>query len=123
MPAEPVAKGGDALDRERQQTEAQIIDLAEEFDAIVASAAMDAPDDEHDAEGATVGYERARVASLLAHARQHLVALELAAQRRDAGSYQRCVRCGRPIGAERLAALPATAQCVTCAAAPGGSAP
>jgi DnaK suppressor protein len=32
------------------------------------------------------------------------------------GSYGTCERCGLPIGAERLAARPAAATCVRCAA-------
>jgi DnaK suppressor protein len=35
----------------------------------------------------------------------------------DAGSYEICDICGRPIGAERLAARPASLTCVRCAAA------
>ncbi|MCW2524987.1 MAG: transcriptional regulator, TraR/DksA family, partial [Frankiales bacterium] len=36
------------------------------------------------------------------------------------GAFGRCERCGEPIGAERLAARPATRRCVTCAARASG---
>ena len=108
--------GLNPLDVERARTEAQIVDLTAEFDGVVASVVDDAPDDEHDAEGATVGYERARVAALLANARRHLEALDRAVARRQAGIYDRCVGCGGSIGVERQAALPATDRCIQCAA-------
>ena len=106
----------DPIDRERDRTATQIDDLTAELDAIVSSAHRNPPDDEHDAEGATVGYERARVAALLGSARRHLDELDGAAERRDAGAYGRCAGCGAAIGAERLAALPAVDRCVDCAA-------
>jgi DnaK suppressor protein len=39
-----------------------------------------------------------------------------ALKRLENGSYGICARCGRPISAERLAALPATVTCVGCLA-------
>ena len=39
-----------------------------------------------------------------------------ALDRVGAGAYGRCEDCGEPIGAERLEVLPATRQCVRCAA-------
>ena len=41
--------------------------------------------------------------------------VEQALQRLDEGHYGTCVRCARPIGAARLAALPAAARCADCA--------
>lgn len=38
-----------------------------------------------------------------------------ALRRIETGGYGTCVDCGRPIGAERLAALPSTTTCVRCA--------
>ena len=90
---------------------AQVADLEAELAEIVGSG-TEVPDDEHDPEGSTIGFERARVGSLLAHARHQLVTL---ARRMESGS-DRCGRCGRAIGDERRAALPATDRCVSCAA-------
>jgi DnaK suppressor protein len=40
-----------------------------------------------------------------------------AAELRARGAYGRCEDCGRPIGAERLEALPSATRCVSCQAA------
>ena len=79
------------------------------------------PDDEHDAEGSTIGYERARVTALLARVRQEIDDLTDALARATgspdaAGSpYGRCRTCGGSIGEDRLAALPAAVTCIDCA--------
>jgi DnaK suppressor protein len=39
------------------------------------------------------------------------------ADRRAAGEDGMCEDCGRPIGAERMSALPSSTRCVTCQAA------
>lgn len=106
------------LNSDRDQTLRQIADLEREFTAIVASAADGSAgsDDEHDPEGATVAFERQHVAALLDRARTHLEAIDAALRKVDAGSYDICDICGRPIGAERLAARPAALTCVRCAA-------
>ena len=106
------------LNFDREQTLGQIADLEREFTAIVASAADGSAggDDEHDPEGATVAFERQHVAALLDRARAHLEAIDTALRKVDAGSYEICDICGRPIGAERLAARPASLTCVRCAA-------
>lgn len=81
---------------------------------MLASTA-EGPDDEHDAEGSTVGFERQRTSALLTVARSELEALATAAARVREGSYGTCSSCGDPIGAERLEALPAATACVACA--------
>ena len=82
---------------------------------LVEAAALSPPDDEHDPEGSTVGFERALVLDLLGQADADLAALDAAMERLDAGAYGACEGCGGPIGAERLAAHPTTTQCVACA--------
>ncbi len=99
------------------RTASAIADLEVELGAIAESTAA-GPDDEHDAEGSTVGYERARVSSLLDLARRHLADLEAAGERSRNGIVVRCEACGTSVPAERLAALPATRRCVGCAGRP-----
>lgn len=41
--------------------------------------------------------------------------LRVALRRLDAGTYGVCAKCGGPISAARLAALPSVSNCVTCA--------
>jgi DnaK suppressor protein len=87
--------------------------------ADIAEATASGPDDEHDAEGSTIGYERARVTALLGQTQRRVADLEVAVERIQAGAYERCERCGSEIGAERLDAVPATRWCVACAAERG----
>jgi RNA polymerase-binding transcription factor DksA len=114
-----------ALERElradRDQTAARIAELGRQFDAIVEAAALAVPDDEHDPEGSTIGFERAQLSALISQARTHLDELDGALARLHDGSYGHCERCGRPIGDERLQARPAARMCIECAAGPRGS--
>jgi len=100
---------------ERESTAARMAALTREFDAIVESSAIAPPDDEHDPEGATIAFERAQVAALLAHAQRHLVDLEFAMRRLPQGTYGVCEHCGRQIVLERLLARPTARTCVACA--------
>ncbi|MDQ2725221.1 MAG: TraR/DksA C4-type zinc finger protein [Actinomycetota bacterium] len=111
IPSAPPAAG---LGRELAAAARREADLAGELEAL-EDATAEGPDDEHDPDGSTVAYERARVGALLAQSRADRAALALAVGRVDAGTYGRCHGCGQPIPDERLAALPSTTTCVTCA--------
>jgi DnaK suppressor protein len=108
----------EVLEGERDTTLARIGAMGAEFDAIVAASADSNSDDEHDPEGSTIAFERAKVAALLSEAQAYLRDVDLALTRLDAGTYGTCERCGGAIGPERLAARPATRTCISCAAAP-----
>ncbi|MDG4824034.1 TraR/DksA C4-type zinc finger protein [Asanoa sp. WMMD1127] len=101
---------------ERRATVAQIEALGRVVEGIVTAQTGANTDDEHDPEGQTIAYERAQASALLQRARDRLVAIDDALRRVEDDSYGRCERCGRPIHPERLAALPATRTCVSCAA-------
>jgi DnaK suppressor protein len=103
-----------ALVAEEERTRVGIADLQSDLAAIAESTAL-VPDDEHDAEGSTVGYERARVTALLASAKGHLAELHVAIDRVQRGDAGHCDDCGTVIPAERLAALPAARLCMACA--------
>lgn len=105
----------EALQDERAAARRLVDDLQAELAGILTEQQANPPDDEHDVEGSSVGYERARVIALLAHAEGRLGELELAAVRMASGTYGSCGRCGGPIGDDRLAALPTTCLCVACA--------
>jgi DnaK suppressor protein len=81
---------------------------------VLDSASSTTGDDEHDPEGATIGFERAQAQALLDQAVAGLAEIDAAVAREAAGTYGRCLDCGRPIGAERLAARPAASRCVGC---------
>lgn len=59
-------------------------------------------------------FEQQRDLALRDRNDRHLVAVEAAIGRLDAGTYGDCLRCGRPIAAERLDALPWAAHCIDC---------
>lgn len=105
------------LRAEREAAVVRIAAITSEFDGIVADSQHANPDDEHDPEGSTIAYERARVTALIAGARSNLDDLDHALVRLSAGRYSVCEGCGGRIAPERLAALPAGRTCFACAAA------
>ena len=105
----------DPLLDERAVVLRDIESLRREFDQVVAASESSNADDEHDPEGATIAFERQQTAALLEQARRRLADIDAALARRETGNYGVCEGCGRPIGAERLAARPAARTCIDCA--------
>ncbi|NKZ03853.1 TraR/DksA family transcriptional regulator [Actinomadura latina] len=91
--------------------------LSRDWDGVVEASAQTGVDDEHDPEGATIAFERARIEASLSRARSQLADIEDALRRLRDGTYGTCERCGGPVGADRLDARPAARTCITCAAA------
>jgi RNA polymerase-binding transcription factor len=104
-----------ALAELRADTRRRIDALRRQVDVITEASALTTHDDEHDPEGATVGFERAQAQSLLAAARRDLAAVDHAERRVRAGTYSTCERCGGPITDQRIVALPAASTCINCA--------
>ena len=107
------------LAAQRAAAAERVVALEAELAALIAASEDSNADDEHDPEGHTIAYERAQLTALLDTARGRVAALDDALARAAAGTYGGCERCGGPIGAERLAALPATRRCLPCAAGGG----
>jgi DnaK suppressor protein len=105
----------DPLLDERAVVLRDIESLRREFNQVVEASASSNADDEHDPEGATIAFERQQTAALLEQARRRLADIDAALARRETGNYGVCEGCGRPIGAERLAARPAARTCIDCA--------
>jgi DnaK suppressor protein len=103
------------LAAERAATADRVAALARQVTALADEQALTTHDDEHDPEGVTIAYERAQLQGLLAGARRDLEAVDGAAARLRAGTYGVCTRCGGPIPAMRLEALPAAETCLACA--------
>ena len=103
------------LSAERVAAAARIAALERDIATIVESAKGGATDDEHDAEGATIAFERAQAMALLEETRTQVEALDMALARVDTGSYGVCESCGQDIAPERLAARPSATLCITCA--------
>ncbi|MEU4693848.1 TraR/DksA C4-type zinc finger protein [Actinoplanes sp. NPDC023714] len=103
------------LVRLRAGTEAEAATLAASLEALFSASRDSNADDEHDPEGATIGFERAQLISLLAAARERIAEVDEALGRVEAGTYGVCERCAEPIAAERLAARPFARFCIGCA--------
>lgn len=100
--------------RLREQSAAMLAGREREVDAIIAASRDSNADDEHDPEGATIGFERAQASSLAVRARERLREIDAALARIDADTYGGCVRCGRDIDEARLRARPYARLCVDC---------
>lgn len=68
--------------------------------------------DQHQADLGTETFNRERDLSILESVEAELSDIERALQRLDEGTYGKCEACGKPIGEERLAAMPATRFCL-----------
>jgi DnaK suppressor protein len=68
--------------------------------------------DQHPGDSGTETFEMEKNVSLLEQVEDELDEIEAAFQRLKRGEYGRCQACGRPIGDERLEAMPATRFCV-----------
>ncbi|RWZ46433.1 molecular chaperone DnaK [Labedella phragmitis] len=107
----------DALRHRREQLlrEAGIADAR--LSDIRATRASGSDDDEHDPEGETLSAQWSQAEGLRVGLADELAELDRAMERAAAGTYGICARCGRPIGAERLAARPTAELCIDCARA------
>ncbi|GAA2628081.1 TraR/DksA family transcriptional regulator [Paractinoplanes durhamensis] len=104
----------DELLRLRADAEAEAATMARDLQALFEASRDSNADDEHDPEGATIGFERAQLTALLAAARERIAEVDEALRRLDTATYGICERCGRPIAPERLAVRPFARSCVTC---------
>ena len=105
----------DELLRLRASAETESETLARDLAALFAASRDSNADDEHDPEGATIGFERAQLTALLAAARERIGEINDALRRVDAATYGICERCGQPIAEERLAVRPFARCCMACA--------
>jgi RNA polymerase-binding transcription factor len=70
--------------------------------------------DNHLADMATHTYDRELDSTLEESEGQHLGHIDAALKRIETGSYGVCENCGRPIGLERLEAMPWATLCIDC---------
>lgn len=102
----------DRLRTMREETKAQIRALDARIDAITAARADANSDDEHDPEGATIGFERAQDDALRTAAHRRISEIDAALDRVAAGTYGICTVCGDPIPPGRLDARPTADRCL-----------
>jgi RNA polymerase-binding transcription factor DksA len=109
-PAEVLAARRQQLLREVGVAESRVSDIR-------SIRAGGSDDDEHDPEGETLSAQWSQAEGLRAGALVELADVDRALDRVAAGTYGTCARCGRPIGADRLAARPTAELCIACARA------
>jgi RNA polymerase-binding transcription factor DksA len=68
--------------------------------------------DQHPGDSGTETFEMEKNVSLLEQVEDELREVDAALQRVERGTYGTCQTCGRPIGDERLEAMPATRFCI-----------
>ncbi|MEV4844564.1 TraR/DksA C4-type zinc finger protein [Micromonospora matsumotoense] len=105
----------DELLRLRASAESEEATLARDLELLFTASRDSNADDEHDPEGATVGFERAQLIALLTATRARIAEVDDALRRVDAATYGVCEHCQQPISEERLAVRPFARHCISCA--------
>ncbi|MFI8567828.1 TraR/DksA C4-type zinc finger protein [Rhodococcus sp. NPDC078407] len=105
---------GAALEAERTRCEHRLASLRDELESVIEGSRWTIDDDEHDPEGSTIAFERAKIAALIDDAESEIREIDAADSRLAGGTYGVCDRCGTDIPAIRLEALPAARRCVQC---------
>jgi RNA polymerase-binding transcription factor DksA len=105
------AKARKRLEEERTRLEGVRDGLVRDESNDDASAELSNVD-QHPGDLGSETFEHEKNQSVLEQVTDELLQIEAAFQRLENGTYGTCQACGRPIGAERLDALPATRFCV-----------
>lgn len=105
----------DALLTERARVEAALENLRNENPGSVEEETGEETSDQHLADTATAMHDRELDYGLTENEEELLQSIDDALQRIEDGTYGICSNCGKPIGEERLEALPWTNLCIDCA--------
>jgi RNA polymerase-binding transcription factor DksA len=102
-----------ALDTSRRRLEEMLADL----DRLITILRDEHPEaEQHTADAGASLSDTDRAEAALRAMRRQRAAVVAALSRVQAGSYGRCVDCGRPVPEGRLEARPEAARCVACQA-------
>ena len=99
---------------ERKRVQEAIDYLHEESQGLIQDEREEIQSDNHPGDAATATYDRELDSTLEENEERVLEAIDGALGRIEAGTYGTCVTCGKPVGEERLEALPWTTQCIDC---------
>ena len=99
---------------ERQKVEHALRHLHDENPGTMEEETDDETYDNHLGDAATVTFDREMSYSLEDNSGHVLAAIDEALQRIDEGTFGTCARCGKPIGEERLEAMPYATKCIDC---------
>ena len=121
-PARPAKLDAEALKRIRQQLTDERADLVKQqeeleedtFTGTQSDLTGEVGLDEDFADAGTATFERERDLSIRNNIRDLILQIDRAVSRIDDGSYGTCERCGKPIDAARLKALPHASLCLDC---------
>jgi RNA polymerase-binding protein DksA len=103
------------LVQERQDLDKQIKDLEEEsFQATQSDMTGEVGLDDDFADAGSATFDRENALSISNNMRDLINQIDNAIRRIDDGTYGTCERCGRPIDAARLKALPHASLCMDC---------
>jgi DnaK suppressor protein len=105
----------DALVAERKRIVAALENLRNENPGNVEEETGEEASDQHLADTATAMHDRELDYGLTENEEELLTATDAALRRIEDGTYGICTNCGKPIGEERLQALPWTNLCIDCA--------
>jgi RNA polymerase-binding transcription factor DksA len=101
------------LQEERERLQGIADDLQREREESVSDTGGELSSfDQHPGDSGTETFEMEKNVSLREQVDDELREIEAAFQRLERGTYGTCQACGRPIGDERLEAMPATRFCV-----------
>jgi DnaK suppressor protein len=101
------------LEEERERLQRIADDLQRERDESVSDTGGELSSfDQHPGDSGTETFEMEKNVSLREQVDDELQEIGAALQRLERGAYGTCQACGRPIGDERLEAMPATRFCV-----------
>jgi RNA polymerase-binding protein DksA len=100
------------LEAERERIASALEHLHESNSTSLEDETDDIPSDNHLGDTASATLERSIDAGLEEGAEQTLAAIDAALERIEAGTYGTCERCGKPIGEERLEAIPYATLCI-----------
>ncbi len=103
------------LEAERAELEERIEEIeANVFEKTQSDLSGEAGFDEDFADAGTATFDRERELSIQNNVRDLIGQIDRAISRIDEGTYGTCERCGRPIDAPRLKALPHALLCMDC---------
>ena len=102
---------------ERERLAADLADLEQSGHEALSEMSGENNYRDHMADQGTATFTKELDMSLEENVRDLLRQVDKALARIDSGDYGKCATCGKPIAAERLKAMPAADQCITCKAA------
>jgi RNA polymerase-binding transcription factor len=102
------------LESERERVLEARQNLLDDTSRSMEDAIDEDGNDSHLADSASETLDREMELTLGDNAEHLLESIDAALARIDAGTYGNCERCGRPIAADRLEALPWATKCIEC---------